>query len=75
MKLTAKQHEALEWLSKNGRWTDAWWGGRPHSGWPKEMSARTFDSLLRMKLIRTRMGERFERTVQITRLGQEALLA
>jgi len=73
-KLTPKQSEALKWLVANkGRWTEAWWGGRPYSGWPKQMPAQTYNSLSLAGLIMTTVGERFDRNVYITGDGRKAL--
>lgn len=75
IKLTPKQREALEWLSKQ-RWVANWWGGKPHTGWPKPMPAATYRALSAAKLVKTFQGASpFERAVIITKDGRAALAA
>jgi hypothetical protein len=72
MKLKPKQREALEWLSKQP-WRAAWWGGKPHGRWPKEMSPQTYYSLSHKKLVETRAGEWADQIVSISDAGKAAL--
>lgn len=72
MKLSPAQRRALDFLSKKD-WSAPWWGGGPHTGWPKEMPMRTFDKLLEMKLVTIADGKRFDRVVSITDKGRSAL--
>lgn len=69
MKLRTKQLEALEWLATSGPWKAAWWGGRPHGSWPKQMGPQTYNSLSLAKLIRTENGRWAEKEVFITAAG------
>jgi len=73
-KLRPKQIDALRWLMSQPKgWRAPWWGGRPHSGWPKQMPPQTYNSLLLAGYIKTFSGSWPERTVMITSAGEEAL--
>jgi hypothetical protein len=72
-KLTAKQRQALEWLSKEP-WIALWWGGRPHGSWPKQLPLQTYNSLSLAKLISFKLSRfGYCRIVGITQAGRNAL--
>ncbi len=72
-KLTAKQREALEWLAREP-WVASWWGGKPHSGWPKQMPAQTYNSLSLAGLVQTMNAKHWsDRIVSITSDGRSSL--
>lgn len=72
-KLTARQRAALSWLSEKP-WIASWWGGKPHTGWPKQFAAQTCRSLREAGLITISQGRAWsEQEVSITKAGREAL--
>lgn len=72
--LGSRQVVALNWLAANGPWTTPWWGGRPHTGWPKEMTASTFEKLIKKRFVEVRpTGQRFDRTATISEYGKKAI--
>jgi|HubBroStandDraft_6_1064221.scaffolds.fasta_scaffold538168_2 hypothetical protein len=73
--MTKKERVALAWLA-TGEWRTAWWGGKPHGKWPREMSGATLDRLRNQGfagLLDTRNP--FHRVVRITSAGRKALEA
>lgn len=72
MALGKRQKIALEWL-RDEAWMTVWWGGRPHTGWPKELSRATYDVLRTKRFIQSMRGHRFEVIVSITLAGLDAL--
>lgn len=72
MKLSAPQITALAFLSK-APWVAPWWGGKPHSNWPKELNGRTVHKLVTLKFVRVMHQSRFDRAVTITETGKAAL--
>lgn len=73
MKLTEAQRRGLEFLAI-APWSAAWWGGKPHTGWPKELNARTYDKLASLGLVGWEAKSDFHRTVKITSAGRKALV-
>lgn len=72
MKISESQRRALEFLAA-APWTTAWWGGKPHGSWPKELNARTYDKLVSLGFISWGAKGAFDRTVKITPAGRAAL--
>jgi hypothetical protein len=70
--LSPSQRRALEFLAR-APWTAAWWGGKPHGSWPKELNARTYDKLVALGFIGWGAKGAFDRTVKITASGRAAL--
>lgn len=73
-KLSESQRRGLTFLLEP--WTVNWWGGKPHSSWPKELNARTYDKLISSGLIKRSAvrGSAFRQSVQITAAGRAALI-
>jgi len=71
VKLSEAQRRGLRFLTKP--WKAAWWAGKPHAGWPRELNARSFDALRELRLIAVSKGHGFARTVTLTDAGRLAL--
>jgi hypothetical protein len=74
-RLTKPQLRALQWLSEVGGWRAAWWGGVPHTSWPKQMRPATYGSLRAAGLIEAHQVGRLDRAVRLTENGRRALKA
>ena len=69
--LTASQLKALRALETP--WVAAWWGGKPHGGWPEGINARSYDVLVSRRLIHWTSKGRFDRAVSLTAEGRAIL--
>lgn len=73
VRLSEAQVRALEFLAI-APWISAWWGGKPHGGWPKEMNARTYNKLIADGLVGWVEQGNFRRKIMVTPAGRSASL-
>lgn len=71
--MTGREKIALGWLAGQS-WKTAWWGGKPHGRWPREMSGATLERLRNQGFaVLLDCRTPFLRVVRITSAGREAL--